>query len=319
MAPNSVSLAGVLPCGLARADFDWKVQMAFTTLVIGSTGTVGGTVVPEVLARGGKVRALVRRKVRDQQLPDGVELHVGDLTDERSVREALEGVQAAFYVSPHVEQEVEIAETFVAACEAAGVRLVFGGFHIVDPAARAAFTQMVPSYEGKLKVGEIISESDTNPVVLDLTNFAQNDEPFREDILAGVYPMPLHHDGANRIDLRDSGEIAAKILLDSKFPAGWIGLSGAEAVNGQQSADLWAEELGRPVRYLGDDTEAWHAAFAKRLTGHKLTDWISSFEFLSRQPIPTDQARVEATTELLGRAPRSYRDYVRDMAKQWQA
>ncbi|MDX3098949.1 NmrA family NAD(P)-binding protein [Streptomyces sp. ME01-24h] len=293
--------------------------MTSPILVVGGTGAVGGATIPALLARGGTVRALVRSKARAAGLLQGVELFAGDLTDERSVREALEGVESAFYVSPHVDEEVEIAETFVAACEANGTRLVFGGFHVPDEEVRTSFGQMVPSYQGKLKVGVTIAESSASPVILNLTNFAQNDEPFREDILSGVYPLPIAEGGANRIDLRDAGEIAAKALLDKDFATGFYGLNGAEMLNGAEAAAVWAETLGRPVEYLGADGD-WKAVFAKRLSGRKLTDWISSFEkFISLYPVPTDADQVRTTTELLGRAPRSYRDYVNDMARLWQA
>jgi uncharacterized protein YbjT (DUF2867 family) len=285
-------------------------------LIIGATGMVGGHVLDELLRRGADVRALVRDKERASGLPDSVELVEGDLTDRESVRAALRGARSAFYVSAHAVEEVAMADTFAEETERAGARLVFAGFHIEDPDQRAAAAEAIPAYADKLALAATLAATDTRPAMVSLTNFDQNDEVFRQDILNGVYPTPLHRDGVNRIDLRDAAELIATGLADPDFPAGAYYAVGPESISGEESARTWAEELGRPVRYTGDD-EAWRDAFAARLSGRKLDDWINSFVLLGSGPIPTDPAQVEAFAALLGHPPRSFRDYVRDAVKRW--
>jgi NADH dehydrogenase len=66
-----------------------------TVLLIGGTGLLGGAIAEELIARGERVRALVRsgkRVARLRQL--GAEFEVGDLRDQRALRRALRGVQA---------------------------------------------------------------------------------------------------------------------------------------------------------------------------------------------------------------------------------
>ncbi|MDX8144154.1 NmrA family NAD(P)-binding protein [Lentzea sp. BCCO 10_0061] len=280
------------------------------TLIIGATGTVGGLVLDEAVRRGLDVRALVRNKER-ANVPDTVELVQGDLADREAVRSALRGVDSAFYVSPHETNEVEIATIFGQEAERAGARLVFGGFHIEDDDAREAAGAAIPAYIPKLKLAAFLASTDTRPAMVSITNFDQNDEIFREDIEAGVFPTPLHPGGVNRIDLRDVAEVLTNALVDVSFAAGSYQLVGPESLNGEQSAQIWAEALGREVVYTGDDPE-WRKAFERRLSGQKLVDWIRSFELLSAAPIPTTEAEVAAMTKLLGRAPRTLRDYVRD-------
>jgi uncharacterized protein YbjT (DUF2867 family) len=287
-----------------------------TVLIIGATGTVGGLVLDEALRRGLDVRALVRDRTRAGGLSDAVELVEGDLADRDSVRAALRGTRAAFYVSPHEANEVELARIFAAEAESAGARLVFGGFHIPDPDERVAATRAIPAYTGKLRLAGALADSDTRPVMVSITNFAQNDEVFREDIQGGTFPTPLHPDGVNRVDVRDAAEVITTALADPDFPAGFHKVVGPESLSGEQSARIWAEELGRPVRYTGDDPN-WRDALAARLSGQKLEDWIHSFELLGAAPIPTDPTELEATATLLGRAPRSFRDYVQDTTASW--
>jgi hypothetical protein len=54
----------------------------------------------------------------------------------------------------------------------------------------------------------LIADSSASPVAFTISNWNQNDEVFKEDILGGSYPMPIK--GANRLDLRDVAEASAK-------------------------------------------------------------------------------------------------------------
>jgi uncharacterized protein YbjT (DUF2867 family) len=285
-------------------------------LLVGASGTLGGYTLSELVSRGADVRALVRA---ERNLPGQVEQFNGDLSDRSSIEKALDGVQAAYYISPHETDEVKLAENFVQACEATKVRIVFAGIQIPDPDMAANFGRLHPHYQGKIHVGAAVAAAANDPIVISLAfaNWAQNDEQFKEEILNGEFAQPLHPSGVNRIDLRDAAEISASALLDPDFRGGVNVIVGPESLSGQQCADIWAAELSRPVRYLGDDEQAWRSAIARRLTGSKLTDWLHTFEFLSTTGIPTDPAAVTATEQLLGHPPRNYRTYVRDTAREW--
>jgi len=285
-------------------------------LLVGASGTLGGHTLRELVSRGADVRALVRAK---RDLSGQVEQFIGDLSDLSSVEQALNGVQVAYYISPHEVDEVEIAENFMQACESAKVRIVFAGIHIPDPEMAAGIAQAHPHYRGKIRIGAAMAAAANDPIVISLVfaNWMQNDNQFKDDILNGEFAQPLHPNGVNRIDLRDAAEISAPALLDPDFRGGEYLIVGPESLSGQQCADIWATELSRPVRYLGDDEQAWRAAIARRLTGTKQTDWLHTFEFLSITEIPTDPGALAATEQLLGHPPRNYRTYVRDTAGEW--
>lgn len=72
------------------------------TLVTGGTGFVGAAVVRLLLSEGHAVRALVRRG-SDLQNLDGldVEIHVGDLLDKASLRQAFKGCRRLYHVGAH--------------------------------------------------------------------------------------------------------------------------------------------------------------------------------------------------------------------------
>jgi len=83
---------------------------------------------------------------------------------------------------------------------------------------RLLFATLLPHYQGKLRLARMIADSNTRPVVLMPSNFMQNDDVFRDDILAGHFPEPLA--AVNRVDLRDVAQVAVRALCDDAFPAG---------------------------------------------------------------------------------------------------
>jgi uncharacterized protein YbjT (DUF2867 family) len=293
-------------------------------LVAGATGSIGKEVVATLVAPDAAVRALVRGPDRARLLPQGVEPVFADLRDPAAVSAALTGVSAALYVSPHDPDEERMAETFVDACDRLGVRLVFAGVYIGGSNVvtrlfiRALISVALPHYRGKLRIGRRMIHAKGRPVVFGLPNFYQNDELIREEILTGRYSLPTHDDGVNRIDLRDVGEVVSRALTDPGFPPGSHALAGPESVSGRQAARIWSDVLGRPVRYDGARPD-WAAPLSRRLSGQKLADFQRSYGFLAKRSVPTSQTDVATTIRLLGRPPRSYETYVRDMAAEWTA
>ena len=66
-----------------------------TVLVVGGTGMLGSQVVRTLLARGKRVRALVRPRSHTEEFTAaGVELAIGDLLQAETLRKALDGVDA---------------------------------------------------------------------------------------------------------------------------------------------------------------------------------------------------------------------------------
>lgn len=98
-------------------------------LVTGATGLVGGAVVHDLLARGHRVRALVRPASDLTNLGDpatsGVELALGDVLDRPSVERALQGCQAVIHTAGIATIGKEDRARLIAV-NAGGVEVVLG-------------------------------------------------------------------------------------------------------------------------------------------------------------------------------------------------
>ena len=70
-----------------------------TVLVAGASGYIGGRLVPELIARGYRVRVMVRSKseIKSDRW-SGCELVVADALDAASLLNAMEGVHTVFYL-----------------------------------------------------------------------------------------------------------------------------------------------------------------------------------------------------------------------------
>jgi uncharacterized protein YbjT (DUF2867 family) len=170
---------------------------------------------------------------------------------------------------------------------------------------------VLPRYRGKFAIGRMVETSATNPVILCPSNFMQNDEVLLDVIRAGEFVHPCHPKGLNRVDLRGVGEAAAGILLDPSTPSGTYPVVGPRDVTGPECAQVWADALGRPVRYAGDDDAALEAALAAHLTGHRHDDWLSSLRKLRGFEVHATAEELAATERLLGRPPTDYTEFVR--------
>src|SRR5688572_27555769 len=100
-------------------------------LVTGTTGYIGGRLVPRLLEEGHEVRVLVRdpRRIEGRAWAGAVEAVAGDLADPESLRRGLEGMEGAYYLvhsmydtRDFAERDRRLARNFAQA--AAGVRSV---------------------------------------------------------------------------------------------------------------------------------------------------------------------------------------------------
>ncbi|HSL82483.1 MAG TPA: NmrA family NAD(P)-binding protein, partial [Thermoanaerobaculia bacterium] len=232
---------------------DRSKSNAKPVLVAGATGAIGSEVVQALLERGAPLRVFVRSKEKVAHLPAEVKRVEGCMEDREAIGRALRGVQAAFFVSPHDPAEERLAENFLGACEAAGVRLVFSGVHaggrnrLVRLLHRFLFGLLLPHYRPKLRIGERVRTSRTRAVVLVPANYFQTDEICMAALLGGEYPLSLRQ--FPRVDARDVGEAAARALLDPTVPPGAYTLVGPASLTGEVVAANWTAALGHPVRY----------------------------------------------------------------------
>ena len=285
-----------------------------TILVTGATGNVGRQVVDRLVDRGADVRALVRDPSK-ADFPPGVDVVRGEMLDVDALRDAFSGVSTLFLLNAVVADEYTQALIALNVAREAGVeRIVYLSVIHADRYVN------VPHFAGKYGVERMIERMGLAATILRPAYFIGNDLAVRDAVTGhGIYPMPIGGKGLAMVDTRDVGEVAAVELLRRErsavpLPIERINLVGPDTLSGPDVAAIWADVLGRPVAYPGDDTAAFEESLRRSMPSWTAFDMrLMSERFLSEGMVP-DEGDVERLTTLLGRPLRSYREFAADVA-----
>ncbi|QHT68646.1 NmrA family NAD(P)-binding protein [Rhodocytophaga rosea] len=278
------------------------------TLVTGGTGTVGSQVVQYLLQENKQVRVLTTSPENAIRLPKSVEAVIGDLDKPETLDQAFEGIDNVFLLNAQSHTEIQQGIHAVAAAKKAGVRkIVYQSIHQVRQAPH------VPHFYTKIAIEEAVINSGLSYTFVSPNNFYQNDFWLVEAIAGyNLYPQPIGHIGLNRVDVRDIAEIAVKALYSDELNGKTIALVGPDILNGATTAHLLTEILNYPVAYAGNDLVSWAAQAKLILPAWKVDDWVEMYQFFQKQGLIASENELSELTQLLGRPPRSYADFIKE-------
>ncbi|MER6523947.1 NmrA/HSCARG family protein [Streptomyces sp. NPDC001508] len=221
-------------------------------LVLAATGGQGRAVVDGLLARGARIRALVRDPGRDaarELAGQGVDVVAGSLSDRGSLAAAMKGVAGVFAFTTPFEAgiEAEVAQGRAILAAAAQERVP----HLVfSSVAGADQDSGVPHFESKARIEAELTAGNIAYTILGPTYFFDNALGGARRILDGVLDLPLPPNRPlQQLARPDLGAFAAHVLLD---PAPYVGrrieLAGDAPTPTQMAAALGAA-LERDVRH----------------------------------------------------------------------
>lgn len=113
-------------------------------LLTGATGYVGGRLAPRLIESGHIVRCLVRdpERLRGRSWLNQVDVFAGDALDFESLKAAMQGVSAAYYLihglkggKVNATREIQAARNFARAAEETGVKRIIYLGELVNPTA----------------------------------------------------------------------------------------------------------------------------------------------------------------------------------------
>src|SRR5262245_45732019 len=279
-------------------------------LVTGAAGAVGGigrSLTEFLLARGHRVRALVRREdERAEALRRlGAEVVQGDLTDLASMHRAIEGCRRIYFgmsVSPaYLEATVSTA--------------VLARYHSVEPfvnmsqmkVTQTSITETTDSPQHKLHwlAEQALSWSGLPVVTVRPTVFLEGF--FLQLAAPGVrasdeLALPM---GGGKTSPISAVDVACAVAVILDEPAPHIGqiynLTGPDSADLEHYARVFSEALGRPIRYRDVPIPAW----SERLRQAKFPEHV--VRHLSAMAELTQQGRYDRMTDtvrkLTGGAP----------------
>jgi uncharacterized protein YbjT (DUF2867 family) len=228
--------------------------------VVGATGNTGRAVVTELKGLGQEPVCIVRNADKAREvLGADANAAVAELTDRAALEKALQGVTSVFVVTGHNPQMAEQQNNVLDAALKAGAKYlvrVSGGQAVVGPDSESVVGR------GHHAVEERLRASGIGWVILRPGLFMQN--TFTQAALIkndGKMVLPFAKDlPIAFIDVRDTGAVGARILVDPAAHAGkTYEFTGARTSYGE-FAEVFSSVLGKPITYEG----ARHAGLAGR-------------------------------------------------------
>jgi len=284
-----------------------------SVLVIGGTGTVGSRVTARLAARGESVRVLTRAPERASGLPHGTGAVGGDLDDRDSLARAMEGAGRLALITPLDPEETRKGVNAVQAAKQAGLRHVaFLSVHHVYEGSH------IPHFRSKIEIEEAIRDHGLTYTIVQPNNFFQNDYWFRDALLEqGVYPQPLGQVGLHRVDAGDIAEAMVNALTRPGHENRIYPLFGPDSLTGPETAEIWAAQLGRKVRYGGDDLDAWAAQAKAMMPEWLVEDLKVMYRHFQEHGLRAQAHELEERDAVLGKTPRRFEDFAAETAREW--
>jgi uncharacterized protein YbjT (DUF2867 family) len=294
-------------------------------LVTGAAGAVGGigrSLTEFLLAKGYKVRALVRREDKRAEALRGLGAEVvqGDLTDLASMHRAIEGCQRIYFGMSTSAAYLEATVNTAAVARHHGVEAFVNMSQMTVSQMSISETTDSPQHKLHWLSEQALSWSRLPVVTVRPTVFLEGF--FLQLAAPGVrtsdtLALPFGGGKTSPISAVDVARAVAVILDD---PAPHIGqiydLTGPESADLDHYARVFSEALGRPIRYRDVPLPEW----SESLRQMRFPEYV--VRHLSAMTELTKQGRYDRMTDnlrkLIGEAPTNMRDFVKLHAAEYK-
>ena len=278
-------------------------------------GSVGRNLTEFLLARGHKVRAMVRRQDdRAEALRRlGAEVVQGDLTDLASMHRAIQGCRRLYFgmsVSPaYLEATINTA----AVARHHGVDAFVNMSQLTVTQMSINETTDSPQHKLHWLAEQALSWSGLPVVTMRPTAFLEGFflQRAAPDVRASdELALPM---GGGKISPISAVDVARAVAVILDDPAPHIGqiydLTGPESANLEHYARVFSEALGRPIRYRDVPTPAWSESLRQAGFSEHLVRHLSAMAELTRQG--RYDRMTDTMCKLTGEAPTNMRDFVK--------
>ena len=247
-----------------------------TIAVVGATGNTGRAVVKELESLGQNPVCVVRNAEKAREvLGADANIAVAELTDPPALEKALQGVTSVFVVTGHNPGMVEQQNNVLDAALKAGAQYlvrVSGGKAIAFPDSPSVVGRGHLAIEARLKASGI-KWVILKPGLFMQNTFGQaalikNDSKF---FGTAAPDLPIGF-----IDVRDTGAVGARILLDPAPHAGKTYEFTGKPITFTEFAQAFSEVLGKTVSYVPLTLEQNEKAVRAR----GLPDWLTTHMLL---------------------------------------
>jgi uncharacterized protein YbjT (DUF2867 family) len=263
-----------------------------TTLVLGASGKTGRRIVARMRLHGMPVRAASRSSATRF-----------DWADPSSWDAALQGIAAAYVVAPPMPGPVH---EFATRAEAAGVQ------RLVLLSGRGADTWGESTFGLDMRDAEhAVRGSALQWTILRPNNFDQNfdEDLFHAPLVEGELALPAGDVPEPFIDIEDVADAAVTVLTEPGRHAGQTyELTGPRAITFDEAVELISRATGRPITYKQISPAEYTTTLIEEGWGEDDAHHVAEMFALMERGLLA--ATTDGVATVLGRAPRTFEDYV---------
>jgi uncharacterized protein YbjT (DUF2867 family) len=276
-----------------------------TILITGSTGNVASRLIKRMAARKIPVRAFVHSGEK-VAFPPGVEVFTGDLADPERVRSALRGVSKVYLLTAGAKLAALEANVIDAATAEKVERLVK---HSVQGAQSEATVIGRWHRQGERR----IERSGLPYTFLRPASFATNALSWAAMIKRGgtIY-SPYGEAALPVIDPEDVAAVAEKVLTERGHTGRAYELTGPTSLTVAEQVAIIGKITGRSLKYVNVPDEAARQSMVETGVPPDYADAVVDLVKVLRGL--GNVLTTSTVQDLLGRAPRTFEQFIRDNA-----
>jgi uncharacterized protein YbjT (DUF2867 family) len=280
-------------------------------LVTGSTGNIGQYVIKELIALNKEVKAAVRKKNERFGMFEGLNLELVkfDFLDTSTFDEALDGVEGIFLIRPpKLAKPEKDMLPFLQAAKKSGVKkIVFISLlgveknPIVPHRKIETMLREIGIPYCFLRPGFFMQNLNTNH----LEEIKERNELF----------IPAGRAKTSFIDTRDIARAAAITLVNDKYNNKNFALTGKEAIDYYEVAEIMTKILGRKIEYKNPGLLRFRKERIKNGTPKEFANVMMFLYLMTKMGTAKDV--TYDLEKLIGREPISFRQYAFEHKDYW--
>lgn len=278
-------------------------------LVTGATGRIGSSLVPELLAAGAEVRALVLdREEAVEELGADVDMMEADVDRPETLGGVMAGATKVFLLVPGSPRLVEQEANLVREAQRAGVG------HVVKMSGLGASrSSPFPITRWHAESEDRLKESGLAYTILRPNFFMQNFLFLFPTLSSeGTICGPMGGGRVSMVDTRDVATVAARTLVDAGHEGRTYLVTGPEALSFADAAARISAGVGTEVRYVELAPAEARRALVRQGTREPFADALVNLFRLFREghrSVVTDVVAEVGRTR-----PRRFDEFVRESA-----
>lgn len=276
-------------------------------LVTGATEKVGQVVMAELSAKAIPVRVLIEDSSQLGPVAANVEVIQADVSDERSLKQALAGVEAAFLAAPLSPKMAEFHAKFAAAAKSVGMPRIVQLSGVGADSGMCCVRALRWWGQIETAISDFPSVTLLRPTFLMQMLLKFYSSVGRQGIIAG----PFRSGKWTFVDGRDVGAVAAAALVDPKYAGRTLTVTGSEELTYAEVAERLGRILDKQVKYV--DITANEARGRLQMYGAPpvmIEALLELWDACASKLV--NVAPTGVVEEVTGREPRSLEEFARD-------